>query len=246
VSGIEHKEALDQIDCFLAPSWDKLLEGECGPDREGVVPVLERGHPRPKRLRGRSEHSEETRVRRKIGTGGGGKRLPEDLEELIDFRVAREERSLGDHLCHDAADTPEVSGEGIGATSEQDLRGAIPERDHLVSEGADGRNKSPGETEVSQLEDSSGERDENVLWLEVAMQDGSGVTEVKSFDHLACEGLWRVRREEDGKSDLDELRVKRSLDAVHVFLQIHVNEFEDKIELPLAVDDVIQSKSRGE
>jgi hypothetical protein len=152
VFGVENKESLHQIEGFLAGSRDELLEGEGGPDREGVVPVLERGHSRPEGLRGRPKHSGETRVRRSGERLAGGEgRGPEDLEELIDLRVAREERSLGDHLSQDAAHAPEVGGKGIGAASKQDLRGAVPESDHLVGEGADGRDEGSREPEVSQL-----------------------------------------------------------------------------------------------
>lgn len=48
-----------------------------------------------------------------------------------------------------------------------------------------------------------------------------------------------MRRKEMG--DLDELRVKGPFHAVHVFLQIQVNELEHEIELPFAVDHIAQS-----
>ena len=46
-------------------------------------------------------------------------------------RVSREEGPVVDHLDEDAANGPDVYGGGVGLGAEQDLGGAVPQRDDL-------------------------------------------------------------------------------------------------------------------
>jgi hypothetical protein len=93
-----------------------------------------------------------------MGTGKSGESTgPEDLEELVNFRVTGKQWSLGEHLSDDAANAPHVHGQGICSTAKEDLRRAVPKSDHLVSEGADGWNESSRQTKVSQLQHTGGE-----------------------------------------------------------------------------------------
>ena len=58
--------------------------------------------------------------------------LPENLEDLVDFRVSREKRdTLHRHFGKDAADRPHVDGCGIMPGAQQYLWRAIPESDDL-------------------------------------------------------------------------------------------------------------------
>lgn len=59
---------------------------------------------------------------------------PKDLEDFVDFRIAREKRFPGAHLGEDAAHGPHVDASGVLAASEKDLRGAVPQRDDLGGE----------------------------------------------------------------------------------------------------------------
>ncbi len=52
--------------------------------------------------------------------------LPEDLEDLIDFGVAREERPPSTHLGENAADRPHVDASRILSSSEKDLGRTVP------------------------------------------------------------------------------------------------------------------------
>jgi hypothetical protein len=56
---------------------------------------------------------------------------PEDAEDLVDLRVAWEERLAHDHLGKDAADRPHVERCRVVPRAEQDLGRAVPERDDL-------------------------------------------------------------------------------------------------------------------
>lgn len=64
-----------------------------------------------------------------IGAWGS---LPEDLEDLVNLRVTREQRLAGAHLSKDSSTRPHVDAGGILATAEEDLRRSIPEGDDLV------------------------------------------------------------------------------------------------------------------
>lgn len=55
----------------------------------------------------------------------------EDLEDFVDFGVAREERLACAHFGEDAAHGPHVDAGGVGAGAEQDFGGAVPEGDDL-------------------------------------------------------------------------------------------------------------------
>lgn len=57
---------------------------------------------------------------------------PKDTVELVDLRVTGEERLLGDHLGENDADGPNVHRRAVDLLAEQDLRRAVPQRDHLV------------------------------------------------------------------------------------------------------------------
>ena len=57
--------------------------------------------------------------------------VPEDAEELVDLRVTREERALGNHLGEDAASAPNVDSDRVLLRTKEDLRSAVPQSDDL-------------------------------------------------------------------------------------------------------------------
>ena len=50
-------------------------------------------------------------------------------------RVAWEQWPMVDHLHKDAANGPDVHWGGVGLGTQQDLRGAVPQRHHLQQKG---------------------------------------------------------------------------------------------------------------
>lgn len=67
-----------------------------------------------------------------IPEGGGIVDLLEDFEDLVDFRVAREERLAGAHLCKDGTDGPHIDACGVLTTAEEDFWCSVPKCDDLV------------------------------------------------------------------------------------------------------------------
>ena len=67
-------------------------------------------------------------------------------------------RLLAHHFGEDAADAPDVDGHQVDLAAEQDLRGAVPERHHLVRVGARRDAERARQAEIRQLQPTCGTR----------------------------------------------------------------------------------------
>ena len=108
----------------------------------------------------------------------------EDLEKLVDFRIATEQRSSTSHLSEDASDGPDVNSERVALTTKEDFRGTVPESDDLMGVGSDRDSDSSGKSEVGQFDGLGVDVDKQVLWLQITMDDTSLVTVMHSLEHL--------------------------------------------------------------
>lgn len=116
-SGIIHQERLQQVQTMLAQHprailSDNLALGIAAPFREGRLEVREAGDARPVLFAGCAQDAE-------------------DLEDLVNFRVAGEERLARGHFGEDAAHAPHVDAGAVLSAAEEDFRGAVPESDDL-------------------------------------------------------------------------------------------------------------------
>lgn len=57
--------------------------------------------------------------------------IPKNLENFVNFRVAREERLTGTHFGENATDAPHIDTSGILLTSKEDFGGAVPKGNNL-------------------------------------------------------------------------------------------------------------------
>lgn len=57
--------------------------------------------------------------------------VPENLKDLVDFRVSGEQWLPRAHLREDRTNRPHVNPGRVLASTQEDLRGAIPQRNHL-------------------------------------------------------------------------------------------------------------------
>mmetsp|Transcript_25471 Transcript_25471/g.78404 ORF Transcript_25471/g.78404 Transcript_25471/m.78404 type:complete len:353 (-) Transcript_25471:83-1141(-) len=156
----------------------------------------------------------------------------EDSEQLVDFGIAREERATRSHFSEDAADGPEVDRRGVVLAAEQDLGGAVPERDDFVGVGALARGREgAGEAEVGEFEGAVATIEEEILRLEVSVEDASLVAIRDAAEHL-----------EEKAHGLRRLQAAPRLPArrVHVMLEILVQELEGQVQLGVRVHDVVQ------
>ena len=173
-SGVVNKHALQQIQAVLTQDLDAVCVDHFIvllplPLGETALEIGERGHAGPVCF-GRSAED------------------AEDLEDLVNFGVAWEQRLAGGHLSEDAANGPHVDTSGVLATTEQNLGRAVPESDDFVSVGAERDTKSASQTKIGQLQVAL-LVDEQVLWLEVAVQDAVGVAVARALEELESELL---------------------------------------------------------
>jgi len=155
-----HQQTPQQIQALIAKNFDAIVVHDllitlALPLGKAGLEIWEAGDAGPINLGGRAQDAE-------------------DLEDLIDFAVAGEKGFTGGHLGEDATHTPHVDACTVLPAAEQDLRGAVPKRDDLVGVGAKRHAEGPRQPEVGELEVAF-LVDEEVLWLQVAVQDAVGV-----------------------------------------------------------------------
>lgn len=112
----------------------------------------------------------------------------EDFEDLVDFRVPNEERSLLDHLRHDAPDAPNVDARILAVVPQQHLRSPLPQGDDFVGERVHGEPLDLGQAEVRDLDLQVG-GEQQVLGLQVAVEDAHGVAVCDAEQHLVGDAL---------------------------------------------------------
>lgn len=114
---------------------------------------------------------------------GGRTHDTEDADELVFVGCSGEEGAAAVHLCHDAAGGPDVDAGAIGAGTEENIRGTVPEGDDFVREGVDGNAESTGQTEICKLE-LTFVVDKEILRLEIAVKNSVFVAEIDSLEQL--------------------------------------------------------------
>lgn len=145
-----------------------------------------------------------------------------DLNELVNSRLSREEWLSEHQLCHDAASRPHINLGCVVCCAEDQLWGSV------VS-GADVRHvwlvldQDLGTTEVAELEDTGSWIQQKVLWLDVAMADALGVYVGESAEELVDVEL--DLKDRHGGLHLVEVS-GRTVDGLW-------NEFLDQIEIDL-------------
>ena len=168
-SGVVNQHALQQIQAVLAENLDTICVDHLVillplPLREAALEVWEGCHTRPVCLSWSAKNAE-------------------DLEDLVDFGVAWEERLAGGHLGEDAANGPHVDTSRVLTTTEQNFGRAVPESDDLVSVSAERNTECAGQTKIGQLQVAF-LVDEQVLRLQVTVQDTVGVAVARAFEEL--------------------------------------------------------------
>ena len=181
-----------------------------------------------------------------------GADVPENLENLVNLRVAREERLACAHLGKDAPDGPHVDAGRILATAEQDLGGTIPEGDNLVGVGAQGDAEGAGETKIGKLQVAVAV-DEQILGLEVAVKHTMAVAVANTVAQLAHElsddSIAQAQPAQRGAGSLWQGFAATAIgdrERLHVLLQIEVEKLKDKVQfVAVGVDNVEEADNVG-
>mmetsp|Transcript_9431 Transcript_9431/g.22236 ORF Transcript_9431/g.22236 Transcript_9431/m.22236 type:complete len:483 (+) Transcript_9431:329-1777(+) len=177
--------------------------------RVGLVAALRRDHlvvvqlgkPRPRLLRGRAKHLE-------------------DFVDLLKLVLPGQDRLLQEQLGEDAADGPHVHRWAVELRAQQQLRWAIPQRDHPVGQLAARVVKRPRQAEICQLQLPL-VVDQEVGAFDVAMQHAVLVAICQPFKQLLHVTL--------------NLRRRESCARIGQPREIVVAELHDHVDRPLAV-----------
>lgn len=109
--------------------------------------------------------------------------MPEDVEELVDLRVAVEERPTRVQLGEDAPDAPEVESERVTRLAHENLGRAVPQSDHLMRERAHRHSEGSREPEVRDLQHVVRVH-KQVLRLQVTMDQATQMAVVEPLKQL--------------------------------------------------------------
>lgn len=74
--------------------------------------------------------------------------VPEDLEDLVNFRITREQGLACAHLGKDATDGPHIDAGRVLTTTQQNFGRTVPQCDDLVGISTERNTKGAGETEI--------------------------------------------------------------------------------------------------
>lgn len=176
------------------------------PDGESCLPVGEVRDARPDLLRGSPEDAE-------------------DAIELVDLRVAGEHGGLCEHLAEDDPDGPDVDWRRILLLAQQHLRGAVPQRHHLVRVSAQRDPERPCKPKVRKLQRPESV-DQQVLWLHVPVEDPVRVAVLHPAKHLEHVTLHQKSVH------------RRSPQVVHVPLQVLIHELEHQVKFASDAHDI--------
>lgn len=182
----------------------------------------------------------------------GGGDAPEDLEDLVNLGITSEQRLARAHLGEDAADGPHIDAGGVLAATEQNLRGAVPQRDDLVGVCAERHTEGSREPEIRELEVAVAV-DQEILRLQVAVQHAVAVAVADALAQLAHEFLdhhvAEAHAAEVGTRALGESLAAPAVadgEGFHVFLQVEVEELHDEVQLvAVGVHDVEEADDVG-
>lgn len=124
------KQGLQQVQAIFIQSRNKHTALHSFPFGEGRLEVREAGDTGPCDFVWGSKESGGYLDHVFLLLGG---HVPEDLEDLINFRITREQGLAGAHLCKDSTARPHVDTGGILTTAEENLGRAIPECHDLAN-----------------------------------------------------------------------------------------------------------------
>ncbi len=250
--GVVDEHHLEQVEAGVVEVGAEGGVGVAHPLGERGLEVGVAGHAGPDVLgRGAEEAAGELELAWVHGACSDTDNLPEDLEDLVNLGVAREQGLAGAHLGKDAADRPHVDAGGVLAAAEQNLRGAVPEGDDLVGVGAQGDAERAGQAEVGELEVALAV-DQQVLGLEIAVQDAMAVAVAHARAQLAHELLDHTLAEPQSvqlsASALGQRLAPAALadgQGLHVLLEVEVEELEDEVQLVAVGMDNVEQAHNG-
>jgi hypothetical protein len=193
--------------------------------------------------------------------------LLEDFEDLIDFRITREERLASDHLGKNAANGPHIDTSRVLTSTKQNLRRTVPESDdleqqirpsqqtpdikkYLMSIGPQRNAKSSSQSKIRQFQIAL-VVNQQVLRFQVAMKHTMAVAVSHTLEQLNHKLPDHLRTHSHGPKQLIGALGKllstsplSSWNTLHVFLEIKVQEFKHEVQLvTIGVHDIEETNN---
>lgn len=102
---------------------------------------------------------------------------PKDTENLINLRIAMEERFFGQHFIENAGHAPNIHACWVFVGTQQNFGSTIPKGHDFVSVSAERNTKSTSQTKISYFESASTAH-KQILRLQIAMNDSAAMTKL--------------------------------------------------------------------
>lgn len=116
-------------------------------------------------------------------------RLPENMKQLLELRVTREQSLPSNHLSENATNGPHVDSSGVMSGTKKHLGSPIPESNNLVGIAFERNGEGASEAKIGDLENPLVLIKEKILRLQVAMKDTVAVAVGDAFAKLVQEAL---------------------------------------------------------
>mmetsp|Transcript_55888 Transcript_55888/g.149048 ORF Transcript_55888/g.149048 Transcript_55888/m.149048 type:complete len:215 (+) Transcript_55888:406-1050(+) len=140
-----------------------------------------------------------------------------DLENCVDFRIARKERATSCHFAKHASNAPHVHWHTVKRRTKKNLEWPVPHGHDLVRVLGQRHGNGTREAKVRYLKVQL-LVDQQVLWLDIPVYDPVCVTEPNPCDKLESEVL-------------NQCRAQAPTLRLHVLLQIIVEIFKNQDQL---------------
>lgn len=164
---------------------------------------------------------------------GGSTENLDDLHQLIDTRLSREERLAKHQLGHHTTRRPNIDVGSVVCSAKDELRGTVVARADVADVWFTG-NEDLGRSKVAELQNACVGIEEQVLWLDVTMADTDGVDVCQRPEELV-----HVQLDLEHWHDLLELCVvaQRAVDGLW-------DVFKDEVEVDFVFLAELVSSSR--
>mmetsp|Transcript_4788 Transcript_4788/g.10229 ORF Transcript_4788/g.10229 Transcript_4788/m.10229 type:complete len:316 (+) Transcript_4788:638-1585(+) len=144
----------------------------------------------------------------------------EDRKQLLNLTLPAKDRPAAHHFRQNAPHAPHVQRRGVNLRAQQNLRRAIPKRDHLVRVFWERNRVHSPKPKVRQLNETRVLCHQQILRLEVTVHDGICMAVAQPEQNLQAEPFCRVERQ----------RVSLSVLGYHELLEIVVDVLKHQVQ----------------
>lgn len=156
-----------------------------------------------------------------------------NFADLVHLRCAKKDGPSQIHLCHNAANRPDINGCGVGGEPKEHFRGSIPPCGYVLSEGRFASD-FPGDTEIDEFDGQVGSHEE-ILGFKISMEEALPMDVENGFDQLL--------------GDMSDFPFSKSLTSFFSFcgkfVEILFDILEDEVSFIYNTDDLFHPDDVG-